>query len=187
MRYLSNISKQDENRSSIFVILHIQYRSCKICFLERPTIIEEPKNPCIPSPCGPYSDCRVKGNRPVCSCLPNYFGSPPNCRPECIINSECALVKACINQRCRNPCPGSCGANAQCKVINHVPVCFCLSGYSGDPFTGCHECKTLMAKSFNYKSICFLSSFSLLQLLFLKNLNILAIHLHAELTLSAKN
>lgn len=101
--------------------------------------MEEPLNPCIPSPCGPNSECKIKSNRPVCSCLPNYFGSPPNCRPECIINSECPLTKACINQKCVDPCPGSCGYNAECQVINHVPICHCLNGFTGDPFTGCQQ------------------------------------------------
>lgn len=98
---------------------------------------EPPSNPCIPSPWGPNSQCRDIGKAPSCSCLPNYFGNPPNCRPECTINSECSSNLACINQKCRDPCPGSCGAYAQCNVINHTPTCSCLEGYVGDPFTQC--------------------------------------------------
>lgn len=94
-------------------------------------------NPCIPSPCGPYSQCRDIGGAPSCSCLPKYIGSPPNCRPECIINSECSSNMACINEKCRDPCAGSCGAAAQCNVINHTPICTCPVGYIGDPFTFC--------------------------------------------------
>lgn len=111
--------------------------------LERPVIIEEPKNPCIPTPCGLFSECKPVNNRAVCSCLPNYFGQPPNCRPECVVNSECALTKACINQRCKDPCAGSCGVNAECRPVNHVPVCYCLAGFTGDPFSGCQQCKPL--------------------------------------------
>lgn len=69
-------------------------------------------NPCFPSPCGLYAECRPNGNNPSCSCLPNYFGSPPNCRPECVVNSDCASDKACIAEKCRNPCEGSCGFNS---------------------------------------------------------------------------
>lgn len=96
-----------------------------------------PTNPCIPSPCGPNSECRVHGDSPACSCSLNYIGTPPNCRPECTINPECPSHLACINQKCADPCPGSCGSNAQCSVINHTPICTCITGYTGDPFTGC--------------------------------------------------
>lgn len=104
-----------------------------------PKIPEKPvmTNPCVPSPCGPNSQCRDVGNVPSCSCLPNYIGNPPNCKPECTINSECPSNLACIQEKCRDPCPGSCGTSAQCSVINHTPICTCLEGYTGDPFTYC--------------------------------------------------
>lgn len=95
------------------------------------------KNPCIPSPCGPYSQCKDINGVPSCSCLLNYIGSPPNCRPECVINSECSSNKACIREKCLDPCPGSCGLNALCNVVNHVPICSCLPSYTGDPFRNC--------------------------------------------------
>lgn len=94
-------------------------------------------NPCQPTPCGPNSECRVRGDSPACTCLEGHVGAPPNCRPECTINPECPSERACINQKCRDPCPGSCGANALCQVINHSPVCTCTEGYTGDPFSGC--------------------------------------------------
>lgn len=94
-------------------------------------------NPCLPSPCGPYSQCKDINGSPACSCLSGYVGNPPNCRPECVINSDCANDKACIRESCINPCPGSCGINAVCEVTNHIPVCSCLEGYTGDPFSNC--------------------------------------------------
>lgn len=75
----------------------------------------------------------------VCSCLPEYTGSPPNCRPECTVSSECAHNKACLNRKCVDPCPGTCGLNAKCDVINHSPICSCQSGHTGDPFTRCYH------------------------------------------------
>lgn len=45
--------------------------------------------------------------------------------------------KACILKKCIDPCPGSCGLNARCSVINHTPICICLEEYIGDPFTNC--------------------------------------------------
>lgn len=115
--------------------------ACMLLFLEPIIDSNEVKNPCIPSPCGSFSDCRVLQNRAVCSCLPNYFGRPPNCRPECTVNSECSLNKACQNQRCIDPCPGSCGTNAECRVISHSPTCYCLKDYTGDPFSACSKSK----------------------------------------------
>lgn len=94
-------------------------------------------NVCNPSPCGTNAVCREVNNQPVCSCLPNYMGSPPNCKPECVVNSECKSNRACVNQRCINPCPKPCGQNTECKVINHSPVCTCRPGYSGNAFTMC--------------------------------------------------
>lgn len=97
----------------------------------------EPLQPCNPSPCGPNSQCRVINEQAVCSCLPSYIGSPPGCRPECVVSSECDLTKACINQHCSDPCPGTCGLGAKCNVINHSPICSCDQGFTGDPFTKC--------------------------------------------------
>lgn len=62
---------------------------------------------------------------------------PPNCRPECSVSSECSQDKACVNQKCIDPCPGTCGSNARCNVLNHSPICSCPSGYTGDPFVQC--------------------------------------------------
>lgn len=115
--------------------------------LTRPVVQE---NPCVPSPCGPNSQCRVLGDTPACSCLPNYLGRPPNCRPECIISAECPGNKACQNEKCIDPCPGSCGAFTTCSVVNHAPMCYCQSGYTGDPFSGC----SIVQQSKNY---CFLN------------------------------
>lgn len=98
----------------------------------------DPVNPCYPSPCGANAECRAIGDSPSCSCLPDFIGSPPNCRPECVSNSECASSLACIRQKCKDPCPGTCGHNAECRVVSHSPVCVCLQGYEGDPFTQCN-------------------------------------------------
>lgn len=95
------------------------------------------QNPCFPSPCGPNSDCRDIGGLASCSCLPSYIGGPPNCRPECTINSDCLSSQACIRERCTDPCPGSCGISAQCSVLNHIPICVCPADFTGDPFIGC--------------------------------------------------
>lgn len=98
-----------------------------------------PTNPCVPSPCGQFSTCRSSGYSgiPMCTCLENYIGSPPNCRPECTVDSDCGSNMACLRQKCRDPCPGSCGIGAQCLVVNHMAVCLCPKGYTGDAFAIC--------------------------------------------------
>ena len=93
--------------------------------------------PCDPSPCGPNSQCKDINHYAVCSCLSGYIGSPPTCRPECVTSSECPLNQACTNQKCINPCLGTCGIAADCQVINHNPVCTCRPKYTGDPFVAC--------------------------------------------------
>lgn len=100
--------------------------------------VSPPQNPCVPSPCGPNSQCRDNNGQAVCTCLPNYLGVPPACRPECTVSSECPLNRACINQKCVDPCPGTCGLNAKCEVINHSPICSCERDFTGDPFTRCY-------------------------------------------------
>lgn len=53
------------------------------------------------------------------------------------MNSECTRDKACINNKCRDPCPGTCGLNAECVVNNHAPSCLCIAGYTGNPAVAC--------------------------------------------------
>lgn len=96
-----------------------------------------PVNPCHPSPCGSNSQCREINGAPSCSCLIEFIGTPPNCRPECISNSECSNTLACVNNKCKNPCPGTCGTNAECRVVSHTPNCVCFGGYTGNPFQQC--------------------------------------------------
>lgn len=94
-------------------------------------------NPCEPNPCGPNSSCRVINDLPACTCLKDYIGRAPNCRPECTINSECSSNMSCQKNRCVNPCRGSCGPFTLCRVVSHNPVCTCQQNYIGDPFSGC--------------------------------------------------
>ena len=99
-------------------------------------------DPCEGDPCGRYAQCRNMEGVAACSCLPGYVGTPPNCRPECVIHSECPSNKACINEKCRDPCPGACGAYAECSVIQHNAVCRCQHGYEGDAFSACRRITT---------------------------------------------
>lgn len=55
-----------------------------------------------------------------------------------MISAECPGNLACLNEKCIDPCPGSCGTLAFCNVANHIPLCTCQQGYTGDPFKGCY-------------------------------------------------
>lgn len=95
---------------------------------------------CRGNPCGPNSQCRDNNGAASCSCLPGFVGSAPACRPECVVSSECSLDKACVNQKCVNPCASNiCGTNSECRVKNHSPICTCRYGFTGNPFTICSQ------------------------------------------------
>lgn len=101
-------------------------------------VVVENRTPCTPSPCGSNSQCREQNGAGACTCLPEYIGNPyEGCRPECTINSDCPQNLACVRSKCQDPCPGTCGPNAECQVINHNPSCNCISGFTGDPFRFC--------------------------------------------------
>lgn len=110
--------------------------------------------PCNPSPCGMNAICKERNGAGSCSCIPEYFGDPyTGCRPECVTNSDCDRSKSCMNNKCRDPCSGVCGLNAECRVINHSPSCYCPIGYTGDPTLSCYiqptcknDCITLYFK-----------------------------------------
>ena len=106
--------------------------------LSATAIPRTPQNPCYPGKCGTNARCRVHNGLGVCSCEPDHFGNPYEaCRPECVVHSDCDRSKACERTKCVDPCPGVCGLRAECRVHNHVPMCYCLEGYRGDPFTAC--------------------------------------------------
>lgn len=126
-KYLNNITFLNNLRTIIFKL----------------STAEQIREPCNPSPCGPNSQCRSINNRASCSCLPEFIGNPPNCKPECIISSECPTALACIRQKCQDPCAGTCGRSAQCRVINHSPICSCPTSMTGDPFINCFPTRKL--------------------------------------------
>ena len=99
--------------------------------------------PCNPSPCGRNADCTELRGAASCRCIRDYIGNPYiECKPECVVNAECPRDKACLNQHCRDPCPGVCGAHATCSVANHAPQCRCDPGYEGDAFVACRRITT---------------------------------------------
>lgn len=95
--------------------------------------------PCTPNPCDPSSTCQVYGGE-VAMCDPCSGPSGhynPSCHPECLYNSDCPFNLACLNQKCVDSCPGSCGVGAQCVVVHHEPVCSCPQSLTGNPYEHC--------------------------------------------------
>lgn len=99
-------------------------------------------NPCQDNGiCGINSLCTVNAHSAICKCPPNSRGNP---KRECIIvecqnNNDCPDSKSCIDSKCLDPCSlsNSCGRNADCIVENHIGICSCLPGSTGNPLLGC--------------------------------------------------
>lgn len=103
-------------------------------------IYNEPSQPCNPSPCGSNAICKERNGVGSCRCIENYFGDPYiGCKPECVTSSDCPSNKACYQNKCKDVCNGACASNAHCIGVNHVPMCYCLDGYTGDARTNCYE------------------------------------------------
>lgn len=97
---------------------------------------------CNPSPCGANALC----NDGICTCLPEYQGDPYfGCRPECLMSTDCPHNKACVRNKCVDPCVNTCGREAICNVFNHVPMCTCPTGYSGNAFLECRPIRVTEA------------------------------------------
>lgn len=46
---------------------------------------------------------------------------------------------ACVQNKCKDPCPGVCAPNAMCQVVNHLPSCNCPPGLTGNAYVNCIE------------------------------------------------
>lgn len=97
-------------------------------------------SPCEPSPCGLNAECTERNGAGACKCIESYIGNPyEGCRPECVINTDCPPMQACVQNRCKDPCPGVCASNAICQVVNHLPSCYCPPGFTGNAYSYCIE------------------------------------------------
>lgn len=127
--FLFKNSKISEIIKNMLLNSYITINNFNLCIAEEPVL-----DPCNPSPCGANALCRDGS----CTCLPEFQGDPySGCRPECVMNTDCARDRACIRNKCIDPCIGTCGQNAQCQTINHIPMCSCPAGMSGNAFVSC--------------------------------------------------
>ena len=108
------------------------------CTVKETPVEYEQYNPCIPNPCSSNAICKEQNGAGSCQCLPEYYGNPyEGCRPECTLNTDCPSNKACVRNKCVDPCPGVCGVQADCQVVNHLPTCVCRPGFTGDSYRYC--------------------------------------------------
>ena len=81
--------------------------------------------------------------------------------PECREDPDCQIIKYCeaTNQTCSDPCiRDPCGPNAFGTPgipINHVCNCQCVSGFTGNPKTGCGQFILLTAKWIRIDEVAF--------------------------------
>ncbi|KAJ8890121.1 hypothetical protein PR048_009628 [Dryococelus australis] len=100
------------------------------------------RNPCDePGVCGRNAECSAQAHMPMCTCPAQTRGDPKvECKKlECSDSNDCVADKACVDSRCINPCslPNACGKQAECTPLNHLGVCTCVPGSTGNPRLGC--------------------------------------------------
>lgn len=99
-------------------------------------MISDVYDKCTPSPCGTNAIC----NDGTCTCIDEHQGDPyVGCRPECVLSIDCPRDRACVRNKCVDPCINTCAATAVCEVINHVPMCSCPQGKTGNAFYNCDQ------------------------------------------------
>uniref|UniRef100_A0A2M4DS15 Putative nidogen n=1 Tax=Anopheles darlingi TaxID=43151 RepID=A0A2M4DS15_ANODA len=99
-------------------------------------------NPCSErSACGENARCTPVGDRAQCECPEGTRGDPKkSCRKvECTTADECDESRTCIGYKCIDPCTlkSACGSSADCVAQNHLAICSCRSGTTGNPLLGC--------------------------------------------------
>lgn len=126
---------------SVSIMLHLL-----IFKIVEPNIVQPP-TPCDPNPCGTNAQCKTQNEAINCVCPSSYVGDPYiSCRPECVLNTDCPRDKNCLQNRCVDPCVGTCGLNADCRVSNHIPICSCKESYTGDPYGSCRPIPVISKK-----------------------------------------
>lgn len=123
------------NLFMIFILIFLNNSFLSFDYINYKAIIN-----LVPAPiedeciCGPNTDCR----NGICHCKPEYFGDPNiGCRPECVLNTDCSSNRACIRNKCTDPCPNTCGQGAECYVAQHTAMCTCPTGTDGNAFISC--------------------------------------------------
>ncbi|CAB4059878.1 unnamed protein product [Lepeophtheirus salmonis] len=130
--------------------IQISQGECKYdddCPFNKACISNQCTDPCSNGQlCGNNAICTAQNHRALCKCPPGFAtDSQSNCYEyECLRNSDCPFDKACVSEKCINPCKNTlCGTRAECSVEYHKPICKCPKGLQGSPYIECKnvECK----------------------------------------------
>ena len=94
--------------------------------------------PCKTRDCWYKHNC-LKKHLHDAFCVSVVPQTEPTLAAGCANNDECPDHTACKNRLCINPCAydDPCASNANCRVVNHEPVCSCPDGFIGDPKIRC--------------------------------------------------
>lgn len=121
---------------------HIGCRSDDECSTTHSCINRQCVPACASDTCGPQTECYGINHNPVCECLPGYSGNPKlGCNViGCKSDSECPSEKACINQKCENPCEQQpCITKEICRAYNHKAECSCPPGTISGLYGACMQ------------------------------------------------
>lgn len=101
-----------------------------VCALERGFVIDE-RGRCI---CPVQHGYRLT---PLGECI-----YEPPATPQCEVDGDCADKELCDRKlhRCVDACASKeCAVNALCNATQHTAICYCITGYTGNPDVHCAE------------------------------------------------
>lgn len=131
------------------------------CSSDRSCINGQCLDPCArDGACGESAVCKIADHRVLCLCPDGFQGDPnKKCTKfECQTNDDCDIQKKCDNGKCRNPCltSGTCGINAQCRVVQRQSQCSCPPGFNGNPQVECiqHITPTCTRNTCGINAVC---------------------------------
>lgn len=128
--------------TGLFVVLVAGCRSDSECSGTHTCINHSCVPACSPllTSCGRGAECLAINHKAICECPSGYGGNPKvGCMLlGCRSNSDCPTNKACINNKCENPCSRNpCTGVTECYVDNHAVECTCPHGYVRDHHDEC--------------------------------------------------
>lgn len=122
----------------------VECRHDSQCTLDKACVNNNCVNPCLiaDQPCtGIDSECFPNNHVADCRCRKGYYGNPlDRCRViGCYSNGDCPGDHSCINMQCIDPCvhDNPCSSRAECRVLNHLPICRCPPRFTGNPYVNC--------------------------------------------------
>lgn len=118
-------------------------------------------DPCLlDNVCAPTAICKVINHDASCACPPGYVGDPlvlcsakldpipALAEVECVTDADCPSGRACLDNRCQNPCYelSPCDVTAVCSVVDTVPfrtmICSCRTGWVPESDRSCVPVET---------------------------------------------